>query len=323
MPNSDLYPLKLQPSLRAKVWGGRMLAAQLQKKLPDAKPYGESWEVHDSACVLNGALRGLRLGELMQRFGQDLVGAGNEPADGFPLLAKFIQAESWLSLQVHPDNAQALRLEGEPRGKTEAWVILRAAPGARLICGLQVGTRRTQLAEAIRSKQLEPLLARRAVRAGDVLSIPANTVHALGPGLLIYEIQQASDITYRLYDWGRLGMDGKPRSLQIEKGLRVANVAARPQVLHPPESDDAQLLVASPYFETWRHRLQGAPQALDSRRRFHALTCIAGAVQLAADGYETLTLATGETGLLPACIERFSISGRGTVLRSCQPPLAR
>lgn len=314
MPRGLLYPLKLQPALHAKLWGGRKLADLLNKELPDSKPYGESWELHDSARVINGALRGARLGGLTRRFGAALIGAGNDPADGFPLLAKFINAEDWLSVQVHPDDAQARTLEGDPRGKTEAWVVLQADPGAKLVIGLQPGTTREQMAAAIRNHELEALLAYTPVEFGDVLYIPANTVHALGPGLLIYEIQQSSDMTYRLYDWGRLGLDGKPRDLHIEKSLRVANLGALPQVKQPEDT----LLVDESYFQTWRHHLRGEALEINSQGRFHALTCIAGNLHVAASGHESIALAKGQTGLMPACIERFTISGQGVVLRSCQ-----
>ena len=314
MRSERLYPLKLQPTLHVKVWGGRKLADLLNKELPDAEPYGESWELHDSARVVNGALRGAKLGDLTRQYGAALIGAGNDPADGFPLLAKFINAEDWLSVQVHPDDAQARALEGDPRGKTEAWVVLQADAGAKLVIGLQPGTTREQMAAAIGNHELEALLAYSPVETGDVLYIAANTVHALGPGILIYEIQQSSDMTYRLYDWGRLGLDGAPRELHIEKGLRVANLDSLPQVKQPAEA----LLVDGPYFQTWRHHLRGEALAIDSRGRFHSLTCIAGSLNVAATGHEAIKLEKGQTGLMPACIERYTISGRGVVLRSCQ-----
>ena len=182
MPAIPLYPLNLQPALHVKVWGGRKLESLMNKPLPSAEPYGESWEVHDSVQVSNGPLRGNSLGELTRQYGADLIGANNDPAAGFPLLAKMLNAEAWLSIQVHPNDEQAAALEGEPRGKTEAWVILlHAEPGAKLIIGLKPGTTRAQMAAAIRSNVLEEMLVYAEVQAGDVLYIPANTVHAPGP----------------------------------------------------------------------------------------------------------------------------------------------
>ena len=312
-----LYPLKLTAALHVKVWGGRRLAGSLGKSLPTADPYGESWELHDSALVANGWLRGRRLGELARKYGADLLG-GADPTPGIPLLAKFIDAGDWLSIQTHPNDQQARELEGEPRGKTEAWVILQADPGARLVIGLQPGTTRAQLAAAIQENRLEALLAYAQVEAGDVLYIPANTIHALGPGILIYEIQQSSDLTYRLYDWGRLGLDGQPRELHIDKGAQVANLESLPRV-HKPTGE---LIVDGDFFRLWRHELAGAELRIESENRFQSLTCVAGEVQVEARGLEAISLQKGETGLMPACVPAFDLRGSGTVLRACQsvPP---
>ena len=319
MTARSLYPLKLQSALHVKVWGGRRLASRLGKPLPTAQPYGESWELHDTCLVANGAYRGISLGELTLQFGADLIGAGNDPAAGVPLLAKFIDAGAWLSIQVHPDDAQAKALEGEPRGKTEAWVVLDAEPGARLVIGLQTGTTTQQMAKAIKSNRLEELLVYADVKPGDVLYIPANTVHALGPGILVYEIQQSSDTTYRLYDWGRLGLDGQPREVHIDKGIQVANLDSLPRVQRP--TDD--LLVDGEYFGAWRHSLEGSALELSSPGRFQALTCIEGELRIdapdaAGSDDDAIVLGKGQTGLIPACIASFSISGSGTLLRSAQ-----
>ncbi len=315
---NKLYPLKLQPALHVKVWGGRKLAQMLHKDLPTAEPYGEAWELHDSALVANGPLRGLALGALTKRFGADLIGVNNDPAEGFPLLAKFIDANAWLSIQVHPNDAQAQALENAPRGKTEAWIVLAAEAGAQLVIGLQPGSRRAQIQAAIRENRLEELLVYAAVQAGDVLYIPANTVHALGPGLLIYEIQQSSDITYRLYDWGRLGLDGQPRQLHIKKGSQVANLDSLPAVRQPA----SDLLVEGDFFCTWRHRLNGERRHLSTAGYFHCLTCISGSARIEVEPATgpALVLEKGQTGLVPACISDYTVSGAGTVLRSQQAP---
>ena len=314
MLDISLYPMKLQPTLHVKVWGGRMLAERLNKPLPSPEPYGESWELHSTARVLNGSLRGRNLAELTQEFGADLIGTGNDPADGFPLLAKFIDANAWLSIQVHPNDAQAQALEGEPRGKTEAWVVLNADPAAKLVVGVRPGTGRARLAHAIEQNTLDELLEYAEVKAGDVLYIPANTIHALGPGILIYEIQQSSDITYRLYDWGRLGLDGQPRELHIGKGVQVSNLHALPQARRPR----GDLLIDGDYFRAWRHELRNDRPQLETKGRFQGLTCIAGKIQVEADGHKPIHLATGETGLIPACLDAFSLAGHGVVIRSCQ-----
>lgn len=314
MARNALYPFKLSPALHVKVWGGRRLADIMRKSLPTAEPYGESWELHDTAIVANGPLRGIRLGDLAREYETDLLGAGNDPADGFPLLAKLIDAADWLSIQTHPNDEQAQALENEPRGKTEAWVILHAEPGARLVIGLRQGPSREQIAEAIQRNRLEQFLVYTEARTGDVLYIPANTIHALGPGLLIYEIQQSSDVTYRLYDWGRLGLDGQPRELHIDKGVQVANLESLPQVCQP----ENELLVDGDYFRVWRHELAGAALRIESEGRFQSLTCITGSLKVMSDGHDEISLNTGETGLIPACIPAFIMRGKGMILRACQ-----
>ena len=315
MTASALYPFKLKPTLHVKVWGGRRLADLMQKALPTAEPFGESWEIHDAGTVVNGPFQGSSLGDLARKYGADLLGLGHDPGAGFPLLAKLIDATDWLSIQVHPNDEQAQELEGEPRGKTEAWIVLHADAGARLVIGLRPGATKAQMAEAIRYNRLEDFLVYAELATGDVLHIPANTIHALGPGLLIYEIQQASDTTYRLYDWGRLGLDGQPRELHIDKALQVANLAALPQVEQPKQD----LLVDGEFFRAWRHELNGARLDIHTGGRFQALTCIAGAVDVTADGADAITLNQGESGLIPACIPDCAISGHGTILRACPP----
>ena len=310
----DLYPLKLEPRLHVKVWGGSRLKSYLNKRQPSDEPYGESWEMHDTSIVANGALAGRSLGELTTAYGAALIGSGNDPQDGFPLLAKFIDADQWLSIQVHPSDQQALALEGEPRGKSEAWIVAHAEAGARLVAGLRPGATRQDIAAAISENRLEDYMRYAEVRAGDVLTIPANTVHALGPGLLIYEIQQSSDTTYRLYDWGRPGLDGKPRQLHIDKGLQVADLDYAPEIKRP----SSELIVAGEYFMTWRHELGSGGRNLETGGVFQALTCLEGEIEAAAVDHEPIVLAKGETGLIPACFEEFALSGVGTVLRSCQ-----
>jgi mannose-6-phosphate isomerase len=313
MNQDSLYPLLLEPALHIKVWGGRRLETKLHKHLPTAEPYGESWELHDTSKVVNGALAGNTLGDLLARYGHDLIGAHNDPAEGFPLLAKLIDASEWLSVQVHPDDAQAARLEGEPRGKTEAWYILSAEPGAQLVVGVQPGTSRQGMMEAIRTNTLESLLVYAEVRAGDVLFIRAGTVHAIGGGILLYEIQQSSDTTYRLYDWGRMGLDGKPRELHIDKGVEVANTTAPARVEHPVQNP----VTACEYFTTMLDTIGGDMTLSTQGRVFHALTCIEGQARLSA-GESQVKMHIGQSVLVPASVGDYRLSGQGRVLRSFQ-----
>jgi mannose-6-phosphate isomerase len=317
------YPLRMQPTYHVKVWGGRKLETVLGKTLPSDETYGEAWELHDSAAVANGPLAGRTMGDLLAEYGADVIGTVSDPAEGLPLLAKLIDAADWLSIQLHPDDAQAQALEGQPRGKTEAWYILAAEPGSRLVIGVQPGTMPDQMAAAIRSNTLEDLLVVADVVPGDVLFVQAGTIHAIGAGILLYEIQQSSDTTYRLYDWGRLGLDGQPRPLHIEKGTQVANLESLPQIIHTGDQTGQVVeIVSAAYFVTRLYQLNarnGDSVLLDTGGdRFHVLTCIEGTAAAAVDG-ETVDFTTGQTVLIPAAVGGYTLSGPGRVLWSAQP----
>ncbi len=323
METTNLYPMLLEPALHVKIWGGRRLESVMHKALPTSEPYGESWEMHDSAKVANGALCDRTLGELLSTFGADLIGELSDPKEGMPLLVKLIDATDWLSVQVHPDDAQAYELEGEPRGKTEAWYVVAADPGARLVIGVDRDAGRDEIAEAIRANRMEDLLVYSEVGAGDVLYIPAGTIHALGPGVLVYEIQQSSDTTYRLYDWGRLGLDGKPRPLHVDKGVAVARLGRLPTIRYIGGERDALVdVVESPYFKTVLHQLHDTSVDLDTGGRvFHVLTCIEGQAEVTSDvtaGEHPLPLETGRTIFIPAVIGRYRVTGTAQILRSYQ-----
>jgi mannose-6-phosphate isomerase len=310
----------LDPALHVKVWGGRRLDSLMHKTLPSAEPYGESWEMHDTAQVANGALAGRTLGELLGTFGAELVGKMSDPNEGMPLLVKLLDATEWLSVQVHPDDAQAAELEGDPRGKTEAWYVVAAEPHSRLVIGVRTDSTREEIAEAIRASHLEDLLVYAPVVAGDVLFIPAGTIHALGPGVLVYEIQQSSDVTYRLYDWGRVGLDGKPRDLHIEKSLAVAQIGSLPTIRSTAaETGVSVQIIDSPFFGTTLHQTAESLVELDTEGKvFHVLTCVDGEAEIAAAGHAPLTLSMGRTALIPAVLGRYTLRGNAKVLRSYQ-----
>jgi len=301
-PVPALYPLLLAPALKVKVWGGRKLAAHLNKALPTADPYGEAWELHDTATITNGALAGHTVAAAVRLWGTALIGDGFDPAAGMPLLVKYLDATDWLSVQVHPDDVQAAALEGEPRGKTEAWYILAADAGARLVCGVTPHVSADDLRAAIAAGQLADHLVYAEVQPGDVLLNLAGAIHALGPGILIYEIQQSSDTTYRLYDWDRPDLNGQPRPLHIDKSLTVMNTARPPLLTHTGgDPSPAVELVECPYFRTTLHQLVPGKHAvlLPTGGAFQTLSCIAGDAVITAGG-ETLRLALGETALIPA-----------------------
>ena len=318
MTEPALYPMLLKPALHTRVWGGRRLETVMGKVLPTDEPYGESWEMHDSAVVGNGGYAGKSVAETLAIMGEALVGAGNPVNQGMPLLAKILDASDWLSVQVHPNDTQASALEGEPRGKTEAWIVLDAEPGARIVIGVAPGVTRESMADAIRANTLEALLVYQEVVPGDVLYVAANTVHALGPGLLIYEIQQSSDVTYRLYDWGRVGLDGKPRPLHIDKGVQVSETRFVPAVSHPDPDAEMVELVRGDYFVTTQIRLQAAPRTLDTDGRFQIITCLDGDGVVRAGG-GSVAFRAGQTLLIPASCPVYALRGDGRVLVSHQP----
>jgi mannose-6-phosphate isomerase len=306
-----IYPMKLAAVLHTRIWGGRDLGARFGKILPDDAPYGESWELHDSCLIANGIHAGKMLGQLVRELGTQMIGQHFNPAEGMPLLIKILDANAWLSVQVHPNDEQAKELEGDPRGKTEAWIVLHAEPQARLVVGVRPGTTRAGMKEAIHAGTLEALLVYAEVRKGDVFYMPANTIHALGPGIQIYEVQQSSDVTYRLYDWNRVGLDGKPRALHIDKGVQVSNIESVPHISHPI----GEQMVSTSYFTTIRHVLRGAPEWVETNGHLQGVTCIEGEVTLEGAG-ETLTLTAAETAFIPAALPDFTLNGQGVVLRS-------
>jgi mannose-6-phosphate isomerase len=320
---TDLYPLLIDPALHVKVWGGRKLQTLLGKALPTDQPYGESWELHDSATIANGPLAGQTVGDALRHWGHALVGPKNNPAEGFPLLAKFLDAQDWLSVQVHPNDEQARQLEGDPRGKTEAWYVLAADPGSKLVCAIQPGTSREAVASAIRENRLEDLLVYAEVVPGDVLLNNAGGIHALGPGIVIYEIQQSSDVTYRLYDWGRMDLNGQPRALHIDKGVQVSNLESIPEIVHTAGSAMPIVdVVHCPCFATLLHQLNprnGTRITLDTHgTQFHILTCIQGSAAVEA-GATRFELGLGRTALIPAGLGTYLLSGTARVLRAFQP----
>lgn len=320
MDKTVLYPMLLEPVLHVKVWGGRRLETVMHKTLPTAEPYGESWEMHDTCKVANGALRDRTLGDLLSEYGADLIGGLSDPGDGLPLLVKLIDATDWLSVQVHPNDEQARALEGDPRGKTEAWYLIDAQPNARLVIGVDPKAQRDEVAAAVRAHRLEEMLVYSDVSAGDVLYVAAGTIHALGPGVLVYEIQQSSDITYRFYDWGRMGLDGKPRPLHIDKALEVARLGRLPVLRYIGGERKALVnVVESPFFKTVLHQLHDDSADLDTAGGvFHVLTCIDGEAEITSPGSPALTLTTGQTAFIPAALGSYRLTGTARVLRSYQ-----
>lgn len=216
-----LYPLTFQPIYKERVWGGQNLARLLNKTLPPDLPIGESWEISDrpgdASVVANGPLAGKNLSWLVNNRPGELLGTVKPKNGRFPLLVKILDAQTNLSVQVHPPADKAAQLGGEP--KTEMWFIADAAPGAELFAGLKRGVTRNEFERKLRDRMVADCLHRVPVRAGDAMFLPSGRIHAIGAGLMIFEIQQNSDTTYRVFDWNRPGLDSKPRELHLTESL--------------------------------------------------------------------------------------------------------
>jgi mannose-6-phosphate isomerase len=326
---SGTYPLVFEPELKEKVWGGRGLGRILGKELPPEGSIGESWEVYGESVVANGPHAGRTVDSLREELGERLVGARLTPlADlPFPLLFKYIDATEMLSVQVHPDDAYAREHTGYPYGKTEAWYIVAAEPGARIVHGWKRPTSREEVEAAVKENRLEELLEYVPVSAGDVIHAPAGTVHALGGGIVLGELQQNSDTTYRLYDWGRMGLDGKPRELHLRESLETLNYDLTerhktPALEAPHDGALRRFLVACRYFVIESLEGEGPLDMTTGGERFELLSALDGPVRLAWEDGE-LELERGRTALLPAALGSWRLHpvGRYKALRMYPPDL--
>lgn len=310
-----LYPLTFNPVFKDYPWGGRNLE-RFGRTLPPGI-VAESWDVaahpNGSSTVRSGPLAGKSLAEVTGLWGEALLGERNEDAleaGRFPLLIKLLDAHQWLSVQVHPDDEYAAAHGGD-LGKTEMWIVLEAAPGAEILYGFAGPTNRDAYAAAVAAGQSDIPLARMAVKAADVIFVPPGTVHALGPGVLVAEIQQNSDTTYRVFDWGR------DRPLHLEQALDVFNYGlAESKPLTPTRLlDDAsmrvELLVECDYFQVERIAMPagGAFFGLAEGETFEIFGLLSGAAALEWDG-DPVTLAPVDWVLVPAELGEFQVVAR-------------
>jgi mannose-6-phosphate isomerase len=305
----SLYPLTFEPVLKRYLWGGRRLETMLNKRLGEGNDYAESWEIadhdHGQSVVANGPLIGTTLYELVIARGPELLGK-HAPQPRFPLLFKFLDCQRDLSVQVHPNDAAAARLTPPDLGKTEAWVILDAQPGSRIYAGLKPGCDRKALEAAAGQGKTADCLHSFEARPGQCLFIPAGVVHALGAGLLGAEIQQASDTTFRLYDWDRVGPDGAPRQLHVNEALDAIDYSAgavEPQQPQVTERVGIERLVSCDKFVLERWKLSRAQQ-LNLDGGFAIVSVLDGKLHVVPDeSGQDITLLRGQTVLLPACLE--------------------
>ncbi len=292
---SELYPLRLQPHFDPRPWGARDLRP-VYGAAPGNEPIGEAWLTWDGCRVTNGPLTGAELGELCRRFGRELVGEAARETDRFPLLIKFLFPRDKLSVQVHPDD-EAARRAGLRCGKTECWYVLAAEPGAQIGLGLRPGVTREQLAQAINEVRAEALLNWLDIHAGDMIYVEAGTVHTIGPGSVLVETQQNSDITYRLYDYGR------GRELHVELGLQaVRERTCAGKVRQAP----GKVLIASPCFVVEKYRTRDVA-AFERSASAQVIVALDGCAQVEAARTDSFVLSRGEAVVVPASVANFRV----------------
>jgi len=320
-----MYPLKFEPIYKEKIWGGRALEEKFSKQLPKGT-IGESWEIaaheNGTSVISNGKLAGKSLMVAIREEREKILGAEakEDYYEKFPLLIKILDANDKLSVQVHPDDEYAFEYENGELGKTEMWYVIDAQEDAKLVYGVKPEVDKDEFAASIKEGRLEENLIEINVEAGDVLYMPSGTVHAIEEGILIAEIQQNSDTTYRVYDWNRMGQDGKPRDLHIESALDVIEFGAQAEekVIGLEIKEDGYtrtILVACPYFTTETLEISEKYSADTNNERFYVLMGLEGKAKLSYEGGE-LELKAGETLLLPAALGEYELVGECKLIKS-------
>ncbi|MGP6157529.1 MAG: type I phosphomannose isomerase catalytic subunit [Vulcanimicrobiaceae bacterium] len=304
--SAKLQPLVIEPGEKEVIWGGHALATRFGKPADPAAKIGESWECWDDNRVAGGPFAGKTLAQLRAELGRELTGRV-DPAQIFPLLTKLIDARHALSVQVHPDDAYAQRVEGQPNGKTECWYILEADREAKIVLGWNRDTSRGEYLERVKDGSLGELLRHVPVHPGDTFHLPAGTLHAIGAGIVLFEVQQASDLTYRIFDYNRLGPDGKPRALHVDKAADVLDY--RRSVAGPLRPLTYELdglrrttLVADSRFAVERVALDQTRRGCDLEGAPLVVLALDQPVELEAQGH-AVRLESYQTGFVPAALE--------------------
>ncbi len=310
---TPLYPFIFKPIFKERVWGGRAIEQLYGKKLPDGVPIGESWEISDrpgdASVIANGPLAGKDLRWLMEHHERELLGNAKSANGRFPLLIKILDAQDKLSLQVHPPAHKAAELKGEP--KTEAWYIADAAPGAELYVGLKRGVTRAEFETKIKTGAVAECFHRVPVKAGDTMFLPSGRVHAIGSGLVIFEIQQNSDTTYRVFDWNRVGLDGKPRDLHVAESLASIDFADFEPALAGGVFADGKKgkhrrLVEHALFSIDEFRAEASADFAVGSGKLHVVALVKGKLTMSGNSIE-VALSPGEFGLIPASVSDASL----------------
>ena len=331
MVSDRLYPYILEPKETTAIWGGDALVRRYGKPGDPSQPIGESWECWDENRVINGELASATLGQLREDLGRALTGP-IDPSRIFPVLTKLIDARQPLSVQVHPDDAYAQRVEHQPNGKTECWYILACEPGAELVLGWARDTSREEYAKRVADGTLGEILRRVPVHPGDAFYLPAGTLHAIGAGIQLFETQQASDLTYRIFDWNRVGPDGKPRPLHVEKAADVLDFRATfPEAVRPltfsADGLERTMLIAEPRFLVERVAVTRLDAYLETDGLPLTITVMDAHLRIDAGDAASVVLEPWESVVTPAAAGRLALIPGGEPTRALvvhpQPNLAR
>lgn len=314
-----MYPLLLKPAFKDYIWGGTKLRTDFGKDC-DYDKVAESWELSchkdGNSTVSNGEYAGLTLAEYIEKCGKAVLGSDCEKFENFPILIKLIDAKDNLSVQVHPNNEYALRVEGE-YGKTEMWYIVDCDPGASLLYGFEKEISKDEFKQRIADNTLLDVTKSVPVNKGDVFFIEAGTLHAIGKGILIAEIQQNSNTTYRIYDYGRVGKDGKPRELHVDKAVEVTDLCpAKPHPIGLPtehEGYTSKLLASCEYFKVNALDITAEAKLTADNTSFNSLLILDGSPVLKYQGGE-LSLKKGDSVFIPAGMGEYMVCGRASAV---------
>ncbi|MDP5097242.1 MAG: class I mannose-6-phosphate isomerase [Flavobacterium sp.] len=312
------YPLTFTPILKDRIWGGTKLKTYLNKPVV-SETTGESWEIStvpgDISVVNNGVLKGKNINEIIDLFPEEILGKSVISRFGkqFPLLFKFIDAKEDLSIQLHPNDALAKERHNS-FGKTEMWYVMQADESARLVVGFKKDSNREEYISHLENKNLVALLNESPVKKGDVFFLETGTIHAIGAGVVVAEIQQTSDVTYRIYDWDRVDVNGQGRELHTELALDAINYnAIDSKIEYQEEANQSVSVVDCPYFKTKIVALQDRFIWKKTKDAFTVFMCTNGQFEMVVNG-EILRYKMGDTILIPACIENLTVKGKATLL---------
>ncbi len=319
MSNKTLYPLRFEPILKEKIWGGDKLKTVLNKSISSPQT-GESWEIsavpESVSVVTNGELAGKSLTDLIAEYDEDFLGKTVKErfGDQYPLLFKFIDAKENLSLQLHPDDKLAMQRHNS-FGKTEMWYVMQADEGAGLYVGFHKGTTQADYIKHLENETLQDIMNYEPVKTGDVFFIKTGLVHAIGEGVLLAEIQQSSDITYRVFDWNRKDKNGQGRELHTELAVDAIDFDFDEfKVNYSSEVNRFENLVENKYFKTQKLNLSGLVDCdYTQRDSFVVYMCVEGEATVESNGTTEL-LKKGDSLLLPACIKHAKLEGKNAQL---------